>query len=606
MTSESTAPQKNNSQRPTFFSVFKSVFYPLIVLNRRAGALISLLGAVHIIALLWIPIIVQHLFQQASQVRRIWDIAALGETLLLAALIVSASSLVLERASAKSLYRDLHTLEVKLFTKLLSLKVSETERLSIGYLQSRLRDDIPLVAPFLLGDFAPYLVIALQLVAVVVMLIHIDWTIAVVSVAFAVCVCLANSRFTPRLRRMSRTVQESGADLNGYIAEVITFLPVIKTCVAEGTERETFIRDSGRLNREQCTFSIFSRYLSEANSTMGRVGFLIIAIVGALRIQSGALSAAVFMSSIVYINVLLYSSRSLVNFTPRFASAMESAVRLGEVLSLESEKPRFPYLQMHVPGGAIELRKVSFAYDATRPLLVALNLSVPQGSKVAVVGPSGAGKTTLVKLLLGFEKPTSGELLVGGCNLEDLDIGTLRRNMGYVSQGSISVLRRTIRENIMLGRLQADSAEVRGAAIAAEADSFIASLPRGYDSVVGIDQDGLSGGQAQRIALAREFLKQPGILIMDEATSQLDSITERAIIETLFKALPRTTCIVISHRVNALVDFDLIVILDRGRIVATGTHSELLQGHELYQRLIGSSLEASSVGPSVPAGFGAI
>jgi ABC-type bacteriocin/lantibiotic exporter with double-glycine peptidase domain len=578
-----------NLQQPEFLFAFRSLLWPLVSRNKWIGLWISFLGIVHILSLLWIPIIVQTLFQKATHVRQMSDLVFVGEKLILSAVLVSASSVLLEHSSSNSLHRDLHEIEVRLFKKLLSMRVSETERMSVGYLQSRIKDDIPSISPLILGDMAPYLVIGLQLGAVIVLLWRIDWMIALVSIAIAAGISAANIAFTPRLRKLAQNIHETSAKLNGYLAEVITFLPLIKTCVAEEAEKRTFIRDSEALNKQKCQFLTFSKYLGEANSGLGRIGFLAIALVGAWRIESGALTAAIFMSSVIYINILLYSSRSLINFTPRLATAVECACRLSQILTLEPEDTRSPGPAADSVQGIIEFRNVSFTYpSSSRPALRNVDLFIPAGSKVAVIGPSGAGKSTLMKLILGFEKPTSGKVLIPGCALEELDLRTVRRNTGYVSQGSMAVLRRTVRENIILGRPNATHEELCEASRAAKADLFIASLPRGYDSVIGYDQDALSGGQGQRIALAREFLRQPRILLMDEATSQLDVNTERAIIETLVTVFRETTCIVISHRVPTVAEFDLIIMVEEGEIAASGTHQELMEQHLPYQKLLSS------------------
>jgi ABC-type multidrug transport system fused ATPase/permease subunit len=571
--------------RPGCFHAVKSVVWPLLTANRWTAAWLAALGVIHIVSLLWIPRVVQSLFEQATRSHLLAELAWSGIKLVLAAALVSASSAMLETSAAKALFRDLQQLEFKLFEKILSLPVSECERMGVGKLYSRLRDDVPLLSPFLIGDAAPYLIIALQLAAVIILLFYIDWTLALTSILVAVVIAAANSAFTPRLRSIARRAQEEVAQLSSYLAEVLAHIGTIKACNAEESEQARFADADRTVNRERCRLQVVSRLLGEANSGLGRLGFLGIAIVGAWRIHAGALTSPLFMSSIVYINVLLYSSRSLINFTPRLATGLEAAVRIQEMMQYAPESEYFGTLEPASVRGSLFLRNISFSYDGGKPVLKGVTLQIPEGAKVAIVGPSGAGKTTLMKLMLGFAHPDSGEVLLGGYPLRDLELKFVRNHVGYVPQGSACILRRAVTENIALGLPNTDAAVIRQAAIAAQADGFISGLPRGYDSVVGADQGAFSGGQAQRIALARELLRRPRVLIMDEATSQLDLPTEHQIIETLLNVFHDTTCIVVSHRLASVRDFDLIVVMDNGRIVAAGNHAELLARSELYSTL---------------------
>ena len=569
---------------PGCFQAVKSVVWPLLAGNRWTAAWLSALGMVHIVALLWIPRVVQNLFEQAIRSPALTELTWSGIKLVLAAAVVSASSAMLETSSARALYRDLQQLDLKVFRKILSLPVSECERLGVGKLYSHLRDDVPLLSPFLIGDAAPYLIIGLQLAAVIFLLFYIDWTLAVTSILVAVVIAIANSAFTPRLRSNSRQVQDEVSQLSSYLAEVLAHIGTIKSCNAEEEEHSRFAHADSKVNRQRCRLQVLSRLLGEANSGLGRLGFLAIAIVGAWRIHGGALTAPLFMSSIVYINVLLYSSRSLINFTPRLATGLEAAVRITEVLQRTPEADYFGTLCPEYVSGNLSLRNIGFSYGE-KPVLKNVSLEIPPGAKIAIVGPSGAGKTTLMKLMLGFEHPAQGEVLLGGHHLRDLDLQFVRDHIGYVPQGSACVLRRAVRENIALGLPETTAEVIRKAAVAAQADGFIAGLPRGYDTVVGTDQGAFSGGQAQRIALARELLRHPKVLIMDEATSQLDLPTEHQIINTLLNVFHDTTCIVVSHRLASVRDFDLIFVMEEGMIVAAGSHAELLSGSELYSTL---------------------
>ena len=233
---------------------------------------------------------------------------------------------------------------------------------------------------------------------------------------------------------------------------------------------------------------------------------------------------------------------------------------------------------------AIELREVSFRYGYRANVLEKVNLRIPAGQTVAFVGESGSGKSTVLKLLMGFYAPTEGRILIDGVDMQDFELASLRSRIGLVSQEPF-IFNGTIRENIALGRPDATLDEVLKAARAAQLDAFIASLPARYDTVIGERGANLSGGQRQRLAIARALLRQPEILIFDEATSHLDTATERAIQDSLTTALVGKTVVLVAHRLSTIKGADLIYVLHQGRILQAGTHRQLLAQDGLYGTL---------------------
>jgi ABC-type multidrug transport system fused ATPase/permease subunit len=592
---------KSHFTNGSFYPAFRQVVVPLLRRNRWTTLWLASEGIIHIFALLWIPLVVQRLFEQASRFQTWRGLLWTGSELVLAAIVASVFSALLEIGATRSLYRDFEYVETTLFEKMMAFPVPEFEKRGVGYLYSRMRDDVPLLAPLLIGDAAPFLLIALQLLAVIVLLFRMDWAVASTGLVIAAVLALANSALTPRLRKMSGSAQEEVARLSGYLAEILSHTAVIKSCNAEGRESRRFATENHALNQRKARLQGVARLLGEANSGLGRLGFLAIALVGAWRIHQGAVTAPLFMSSIVYINILFYSSRSLINFTPRMAAAMEATVRISEMLSQASEAGRFGSLRPSQISGAVSLKDISFSYDGVKPVLDHMSLEIPEGSKVAIVGPSGSGKTTILKLILGFESPGSGVIRLGGYPLHELDLKFIRENVGYVPQGDTCVLRRTIRENISLASPDASEEQISRAAISAQALSFITSLPKTFDTIVGTDQDAFSGGQAQRIGLAREFLREPRVLVMDEATSQLDARTERDVLVTLQNAFPRTTCLVVSHRLASVTDFDFIVVVENGKVAAAGTHAQLMEQSGLYSQLFSVQTQPVGGGPESEA-----
>ena len=360
---------KSSFANTHFSPAFRQVVLPVFRRNGWVVLWLTLIGVVHVAALLLIPVVVQKLFEQAAKFQSWKSLLAIGVELVLAAIIASIFSALLEVGATRSLYRDFACIETKLFARMMTLPVSEFEKRGVGYLHSRMRDDVPLLAPLLVGDAAPFLLIGLQLLVVIGLLFRMDWAVAATGLVIAVVLALANSALTPRLRRMSGSAQEDVARLSGYLAEMISHASVVKSCNAEERESEHFYRENHALNQRKASLQGVARLLGEANSGLGRLGFLAIAMVGAWRIHQGAVTAAVFMSSIVYINILFYSSRSLINFTPRIASAMEAAIRISEMLNQIAEADLFGKLRPVHISGDLSLQDVSFSYDGAKPVL---------------------------------------------------------------------------------------------------------------------------------------------------------------------------------------------------------------------------------------------
>jgi ATP-binding cassette subfamily B protein len=265
--------------------------------------------------------------------------------------------------------------------------------------------------------------------------------------------------------------------------------------------------------------------------------------------------------------------------------ALVAVDRLYQILDLEAEQCG-PIRKVPFTGirQAIELREVSFRYGYRTNVLEHVTLRIPAGQTIAIVGESGSGKSTVLKLLLGFYTPTEGRILIDGVDMQDFALASLRSRMGFVSQDPF-IFTGTVRENIALGRPDATLAEILEAARAAELDPFITSLPERYETVIGERGANLSGGQRQRLAIARALLRQPELLIFDEATSHLDTTTERAIQESLKTVLMGKTVVLVAHRLSTVKVADCIYVLQRGQIVQVGTHRELLAQEGMYRTL---------------------
>jgi ATP-binding cassette, subfamily B, bacterial MsbA len=320
---------------------------------------------------------------------------------------------------------------------------------------------------------------------------------------------------------------------------------------------------------------------------LGGIGMALALWYGSDQIASGRLTAGEFTSFMAALFLMYAPAKKLSRVNANLQQSIAAADRIFEMLDTHTEVAESPSAVALPPfSSVIEFRNVSFAYEDThqRPILRGLSFSVPAGQMVAIVGRSGAGKTTLVNLIPRFFDVTGGQILIEGHDLRDVTLKSLRSQVGIVTQETV-LFDDTITNNIAYGSLSATSAEIEAAAVAANAHEFIATLPHGYQTRIGERGQKLSGGQRQRLAIARALLKNAPILILDEATSSLDSEAELLVQDALATLMLNRTSFVIAHRLSTIMRADAIIVLERGRIVEIGRHDELLDRQGVYAAL---------------------
>ncbi len=431
-----------------------------------------------------------------------------------------------------------------------------------------------------------------------------DMPLALVATAFipllAGCVLLHQ----PFLLRCSRETMEHAAQLSAQLAENVGGVETVK---AFGAERARADEADGHLVRVMQAV----KSLQRCGMSMSTLGLALTALAGLVvlwygghRVMSGALSIGQLMFFSSLLGHLLGPLERLAGVNLHLQQALIAVDRLYQVLDLELEPVgaanKIPFQGVRQ---AVELHEVSFRYGCRANVLDKMSLRLPAGKTVAVVGESGSGKSTLLKLLQGFYTPTEGRIMIDGVDMRDFELASLRGRVGVVSQEAF-VFTGTLRDNIAVGRPEATLEEVMEAARAAGLEEFIAGLPERYETVIGERGANLSGGQRQRLAIARALLRRPDLLIFDEATSHLDTATERAIQESLKTSLEGRTVVMVAHRLSTVKGADLIYVVGQGRVLEQGTHAELMSLGGQYAALWLAQAEgagAASAAPSAPA-----
>jgi ABC-type multidrug transport system fused ATPase/permease subunit len=322
------------------------------------------------------------------------------------------------------------------------------------------------------------------------------------------------------------------------------------------------------------------------------LGTYAILTIGAYRILQGTTTIGSLLEFSIYLTYVAGAVTPLMGLNPAIQQALVALQRIFTLLDSPGEAapaaPRTTPLQRGPIRGRVEFEDVSYRYGEDGYALSNISLVAEPGESIALVGRSGAGKSTLVHLIPRLADPESGAVRIDGIDVRDYELTALRSRIGYVPQ-EVFLFNRSVRENIAYGRPGATDAEIRAAAIAAHADEFVSKLPKGYDSIVGERGVKLSGGERQRLAIAREILRDPPILILDEATSSLDSESEQLIRDAIERLKRDRTCFIIAHRLSTVISADRILVLDRSRVVETGTHRELLDHGGMYARLHAAS-----------------
>ncbi len=458
------------------------------------------------------------------------------------------------------------------------------DRVKTGDLVSRLVNDLFDISEAAHHGPENIVISGIEIVGMLVIMSLINWKLAL-ALALVCAVAVAY------LIRKNRTLQDTFHDnrvkisgVNSQLEDSLQGMRVVKSFTAEAFERARFARSNeAYLASKTRTYHAMGTFVA-MSSTLSGLLYTVVIVLGGYLVAQGELAAVDLAIFALYIGILATPIETLINFTETFQKAAAGFKRFCEILDTKPDVEDRPgAAELRVGAGRIDFDDVCFSYDGEKDVIDHLDLHVEPGTTVALVGPSGGGKTTTCALLPRFYDVRSGRVRVDGQDVRDVAMESLRRSVGLVQQ-DVYLFDGTIGENIAYGRLDATQAEIEEAAREANIHDFVMSLPLGYDTPVGEHGARLSGGQKQRVSIARVFLKNPPIIVLDEATSALDNESEAAVQESLARLARGRTVLVIAHRLSTIRNADVIVAMEAGRVAEQGTHEELLGAGGIYAR----------------------
>ncbi|MFA4991322.1 MAG: ABC transporter ATP-binding protein [Candidatus Omnitrophota bacterium] len=478
-----------------------------------------------------------------------------------------------------------------IYKKLLALSSDFYSHVKTGELVSRITFDVGVIVNSVTEGLTDLLFQPIQIIIYLVILIwikvyfSISWGLILVTAVIFPLITYPVIRIGERLRKISTSTQESMSDINSILYETIYGIGIVKSFSAEDHQFNKF--SSANLRYFKMNLKSVKRLaiISPLGEFVGLFCTAMVLWFGGKEVVEGRLSAGAFIAFLAALLSIIKPFKRLSRVYGINLQAMSAITRVFKILDKEiliKDKPGA--VQMAGFNDAIEFKDINFSYDKKHPVLNGVNVRISKGQVLAIVGLSGAGKTSLVSLLPRFYDPDKGAVTIDGMDIRDLDLKSLREKIGIVSQETI-LFNDSIRNNIAFGRPDADINDVIAAAKAASAHDFIMRLGQGYDSFIGDRGLKLSGGEKQRIAIARALFKDPPILILDEATSQLDTESEKLVQAAIDRLMTHRTVLVIAHRLSTVEHADNIIVFEAGRIAETGTHSQLLEKSGLYKRL---------------------
>ena len=498
-------------------------------------------------------------------------------------LLYSFSNLLQGVLSAKLSQKVVKRMREELFGKLVDLPIRYLDTHSHGDVMSRMTNDIESISTTVSQSLPSLFSGTLTMIGTVVIMLWYCWQLALLSLVTVGLTVLATKILSGRVRKFSRKRQQLLGQLNGTVEEMISGYPTVVAYNHQKITTEDFCSTADSLTKAGIRTDIFSGIMGPIMNCIGNIGFVIIAAFGGYFAINGLISVGVISAFIVYAKQFSRPINEISQVYGQLQTAIAGAERVFAVLDETNEDPSGDAIR-NVDAATVTFDDVCFSYDPGKPVIQDFSLTVPTGKKVALVGATGSGKTTIVNLLMRFYDIDGGRISINGQNLQEISRSSLRKEVAIVLQDTV-LFSNTVRENLTYGAPDATQEQLKAAVDMSRCADMILHLPQGYDTVLTGAGANISRGQRQLLAIARAFVADPKILILDEATSNVDTRTEKAIQSAMHKVMENRTSIVIAHRLSTIRDSDLIMVMDHGRIAEQGDHEELLARRGKYYEL---------------------
>ena len=499
-------------------------------------------------------------------------------------LLYSACSLLQGLFSARLSQNVVKRMREELFGKIMELPVRYLDTHSHGDVMSRMTNDIENISTTVSQSLPSLFSGVLTIIGTVAIMLWYCWQLALLSLASVLLTVIATKFLSGRVRKFSRRRQMLLGQLNGTVEEMVSGYRTVVAYNHQNITTDKFCATADSLTKAGIKTDVFSGVMGPVMNCIGNIGFVIIAAFGGYFSVKGLISVGVISAFIVYAKQFSRPINEIAQIYGQLQTAIAGAERVFTVLD-EGDEDKSGKDLAKEENAAVTFKNVRFSYDGENPVIRNFTLTVPTGKKVALVGATGSGKTTIVNLLMRFYEIDSGEICINKQNIQDVARGSLRQNVAIVLQDTV-LFSDTVRNNLKYGNDAATEEQIVTAAEMSQCREMIELLPQGYDTVLTGSGANISQGQRQLLAIARAFVADPKILILDEATSNVDTRTEKSIQDAMQRIMQGRTSIVIAHRLSTIRDSDLIVVMDHGEIVESGSHEALLEKkgkyHELY------------------------